>query len=368
MRVIPIVCLIASISTAMAEENYWQKVIRPPEALSDKLPEITLEGPKDNLVEEIPDHILKTNDRFFTISIENDLFGSGVDRDYTNGLRFGYANVGQEQPAFLHWLDRALPMFTINKTTTSYYSLGHNLYTPHTIKESGYIKNDRPYAAFLYGSVGMNTITENHMDDVELTLGIVGPSAKGKQIQREFHKLKGVDKPKGWAHQIHDEPGVMLSWERSYPGYYGAKIGNSIYTRVNPHYGVTVGNVYTYASAGISLDITPRNMPWQAQPVRVRPALPGSGFFETPDSGHSWMIFGGLDTRWVLRNIFLDGNTFKDSHSVKKKPFVLDAAIGAAYTYHQMRFTYTMNWRSKEFDSEHSRSAIFGSISLNYRF
>lgn len=326
------------------------------------------EGRPSNIAAEIPADILRENERFFTISSENDLFGSGRDRDYTNGIRLTYFDVGRDQPALIHWLDRVLPMFQVNKTTTSYYSLGQNIYTPHDISVADVIEGDRPYAGFLYGSIGVSTAVDNYIDDVELTLGMVGPSALGKQVQTEYHKLIDAEKPAGWAHQISDEPVAMLSWERTYPGLWRSKIGDSLYTRFNPHFGVTLGTVYTYANAGFSLDLMPQDMPWQTRPVRVRPAISGSGFFETPESGHSWMLFAGFDARAVARNIFLDGNTFKDSYSVKKEPIVYDAEIGAAYTYQRLRLSYTFNWRSKEFKSPYSKESTFGSISLNYRF
>lgn len=322
----------------------------------------------NTLLQEIPTEILSENKRFFTISSENDLFGSGYDRDYTNGIRFTYFDVGREQPRLIHWLADVLPIFQINKTTTSYYSLGHNLYTPHDITLTNHVEGDRPYAGFLYGSVGVSTLVDNYVDDFEFTLGIVGPSTLGKQVQTEYHKLINAKEPKGWQHQLSDEPVAMLSWERSYLGLWRGKIGDSLYTRFNPHFGVTLGNVYTYANAGFSIDLVPQDMPWQTRPVRVRPAIPGSGFFETPDSGHSWMLFAGVDARAVARNIFLDGNTFKDSYSVKKEPIVYDAEIGAAYTYKQLRISYTFNWRSKEFKSPYSQESTFGSISVNYRF
>ncbi len=347
-----------SFCTFAAEENQSQRLFDG----------IILEEKPENIVAQIPADMLTHNERFFTISSENDVFASNNDRDYTNGIRFTYFDVGKDQPQFIKLIDQAVPFFEINKTTTTYYSLGHNIYTPHDITISEHIENDRPYAGFLYGSVGIATLTDNHVDNVELTLGMVGPSALGKQVQTEYHKLIDVKKPRGWAHQLKDEPGLMLSWERTYPGFYNAQIGDSIHARLNPHYGMTVGNIYTYANAGLSFDITPQNMQWQSQPVRVRPAIPGSGFFATPSSGHSWMLFGGIDSRWVLRNIFLDGNTFKNSYSVHKKPFVFDAAIGAAYTFKNFRITYTLNWRSKEFDSKLASDSRFASISLNYRF
>lgn len=321
-----------------------------------------------NIVQEIPENILRENERFFTISSENDLFGSGRDRDYTNGIRFTYFNVGSDQPQFIHWLGKALPIFEVNKTTTSYYSIGQNIYTPHDITISSPIEGDRPYAGLLYASVGASTAIQNYVDDFEFTLGMVGPSALGKEVQTEYHKLIDAKKPKGWAHQLSDEPVVMLSWERSYPAFWRSKIGDSLYTRFNPHFGITVGNAYTYANTGFSVELVPQDMPWQTRPVRVRPSIPGSGFFETPESGHSWMLFAGFDARAVARNIFLDGNTFKNSYSVKKEPIVYDASIGAAYTYQKLRLSYTFNWRSKEFQSPYSKASTFGSISLNYRF
>lgn len=360
-------CAAATQPQSTSPSADWASAFIPKEMLP-KLPEITTHGPPEDIVKDIPDHILRGNDRFFTISIENDFFGSGADRDYTNGIRFTYFNVGTDQPRLMYWLDEVIPTFDINKTSTTYYSFGQNLYTPHDIATSEYIPNDRPYAAFLYGSAGMSTITGNHMDDVELTLGVVGPAALGREVQREFHRLKGVQLPNGWSHQLHNEPGIIVSWERSYPQYYSARIGDSVSTGFTPHYGITLGNVYTYANAGFNIDLTPQSMPWQSQPVRVRPAIPGSGFFETPDSGHSWQLFAGVDGRWMVRNIFLDGNTFGDSHDIKKRPFVFDLALGAAYTYEKMRVTYTYNWRTKEFYSPYARTSGFGSISLSYRF
>lgn len=320
------------------------------------------------LLEEIPADVLRHNERFFTISSENDLFASGYDRDYTNGIRFTYFDVGREQPKFIHWLAEVLPIFEVNKTTTSYYSLGHNIYTPHDITISEPIEGDRPYAGFLYASVGVSTLVDDYVDDFEFTLGMVGPSALSKQVQTEYHKLINAKAPKGWHHQLSDEPVLMFSWERTYPGLWRGSIGNHLYTRVNPHFGLTLGNAYTYANAGLSIDLMPQEMLWQTRPVRVRPAIPGSGFFETPDRGHSWMLFAGVDARAIARNIFLDGNTFKDSYSVKKKPIVYDAEIGLAYTYRQLRMSYTFNWRSKEFYSPYSQDSEFGSISLTYRF
>ena len=159
----------------------------------------------------------------------------------------------------------------------------------------------------------------------------------------------------------------MLSWERSWPAYYTADIGKKLHARFAPHAGLTLGNVYTYVNAGFIIDLTPANLRWQTQPVRVRPAIPGSGYFEYTD-GHGWMAFLGYDARLMARNIFLDGNTWKDSHRVDKRPFVHDIALGAAYNHKNYRISYTVNWRSREFEGPLANSSSFGAVGISYRF
>jgi hypothetical protein len=95
--------------------------------------------------------------------------------------------------------------------------------------------------------------------------------------------------------------------------------------------------------------------------------MPGTGYFPKPQNEHSWSLFGGINARAVERNIFLDGNTWRSSPSVNKKPFVYDMNIGVDYTYHRNRISYTLVRRSREFDGQDS-PAIFGAISLSRRF
>ncbi|MCP4653996.1 MAG: lipid A deacylase LpxR family protein, partial [bacterium] len=75
-------------------------------------------------------------------------------------------------------------------------------------------------------------------------------------------------------------------------------------------------------------------------------------------------VFAGVDGRVVARSIFLDGNTFKDSHSVDKKYFVYDLKGGLSIRIHSWRFDYSLVRRSKEFDQ--GKDQIYGSISFSF--
>jgi hypothetical protein len=323
-----------------------------------------LEG--ETLQDRIPDYIKKRDSSFLTLTVENDLFGSGTDENYTNGVRLTYFDSKIEPSKIAKRIGELVPFFKITDTTNIYYSLGHNLYTPRDIEAVNPDRSDRPYAGFLYGSIGYNKLSGNHIDDLEVTLGVVGPSALGEKIQKTVHDWIDSPDPQGWDNQLKDEPAFMIAYQRMWPEAYKKQF-DPFYFRVWPHAGATVGNVYTHANAGLTLQLVPSRFKWQALPSRVRPSIPGSGYFSVPEKQMAWSVFAGFDARAVARNIFLDGNTFKDSPSIDKKYGVLDANLGFTVSYGRFQTAYTLNWRSKEFDNQEDDS-VFGSVSLGYRF
>lgn len=306
-------------------------------------------------------------DNIVTLVVENDLFGgNGTDQNYSSGIRLGYIDINSEFPQFAHEIADVVPMFDINETSSIFYSVGQNIYTPK-IDQREQDPDDRPWAAFLYGSIGMVTFTDNHSDEIEATLGVIGPAALGEPVQKAIHRhVSGSPTPKGWSNQLENEPGLMLAWQRAWPRYFAGTLG-SLYWSAAPYYGVTLGNVMTNGSTGINARIGPASEKWQDTPLRVRPAMPGTGFFEIPENKWSWYVFGGIEGRAVARNIFLDGNTFQDSHDVDKNYVVGDANAGLAFTYGQTRISYTLNYRSKEFKTQ-DKPELFGAVSLGYRF
>lgn len=306
--------------------------------------------------------------KFITFNSENDMYGSGSDRNYTNGARVTFFDFDASIPQFAHVLDRLVPTFSINETTGIYYSLGHNLFTPKDIDVAAAQPDDRPWAAFLYASAGLTSFTRNHVDNIEATLGVVGPAALGEQVQKAIHRhVSDSPMPKGWSHQLKNEPVLMLSWERSWPERYGFEtLGWT--SAATPYFGATVGNAYTYANAGMTFSLSPFEGRFQDTPVRVRPAMPGTGAFVIPENTFSWYLFGGVEGRAMARNIFLDGNTFTDSHSVDKKPFVADLTAGVALTYSKVRLSYALVYRTKEFDEQTNDGDMFGTVTLGIRF
>lgn len=157
----------------------------------------------------------------------------------------------------------------------------------------------------------------------------------------------------------------MVSAQRRWPKMWETDWG-TLDVSAGPYAGA-VGNIYTYGSGGLTLMIAPQSSAWQGMPIRVRPSMPGSGFFALPEDGMDWAIFAGVEGRAMARNIFLDGNTDTDSPSVDKEPFVGDANVGVATTLGRARLSYSFVWRSKEFEKQ-DKDTVFGVVSLGVRY
>jgi hypothetical protein len=90
-------------------------------------------------------------------------------------------------------------------------------------------------------------------------------------------------------------------------------------------------------------------------PARIRPALSGTDYFDNDhlDGNLGYYLFAGTQERVVGRNIFLDGNTFRDSPSVDKKVFVTDLQAGFSLFWSQSwRLDFSAVRRSREFDGQ----------------
>lgn len=305
---------------------------------------------------------------YISVSYENDLIGSGSDENYTSGVQINYFNVDRKPPAILNTLADSWMGFGIGETTATSYAIGQKIYTPKDIRNPNRQPKDRPWAGWLYGSVALSNVSKEHVDSFGITLGVVGPPSLAETTQKFIHdNITDSPEPMGWDYQLHTEPGVILSWERRWPVILAAQVGG-FRLQGEPNVSFVVGNINTFAGFGGTLTFGPNQRQVQDTPPRIPPAMSGTGYFDTPASrDYDWYLFTGINGRAVARDIFLDGNSFRDSESVDKKNFVADANAGLAITYGQTRFSYTLVYRTKEFDGQEDPS-IFGSFSVTRRF
>lgn len=298
----------------------------------------------------------------FSFVFENDIV-SGTDHGYTNGFRAAWLSSEKNNPDWLNDAANFLPLDTGGNKRVS-VALGQSIFTPDNLQLNPPDPNDRPYAGWLYTSLGVVSDTGKTLDNVQLTVGVVGPSSGAEHTQKFVHRLINDEQPRGWDSQLKDEPGIMLTYERKWRGLYEAE-AFGLGADVVPHVGANFGNINTSAAIGTTLRLG-YDLPADYGPPRIRPSLPGSDFF-IPTKELSGYLFTTVEGRAVARDIFLDGNTFRDSPSVDKENLVGSLQIGAAITYGDARLSYTQVFMTKQYKTE-AQPDQFGSLALSYRF
>ena len=266
-------------------------------------------------------------------------------------------------PGWTRTIANALPLANDGHKRIS-VAAGQSMFAPEDLSRRDVVVGDHPYAGWLYGSVGMVSDTGKTLDNVMLTVGVVGPLSYAEQTQKFVHHITGSPQPQGWDNQLKNEPGIVLTYERKWRSIYEiSPFGLS--ADLTPHAGVNLGNINTDATAGATFRLG-YDLPADYGPPRIRPSLPGSDFF-IPTQELGGYLFTTIAERAVARNIFLDGNTFTDSPSVDKKNFVSSLQVGAAMTYGETRLTYTQVFMTKEYDTQ-KHPSVFGALTLSHRF
>lgn len=308
-----------------------------------------------------------------SIYFENDLF-TGTDQSYTSGLKYSlispdlsaYAEAGKIPRRMLEYIHHIpfIEKSTPNYTHRAEFSAGQNIYTPENIGERNLIADDRPYAGWGYFGMAYHRKffeagAPSFMDTVEVQFGMVGSVSLAEQTQKFIHDLRNRRYPEGWSNQLDDEPGFVIAYERKWLFYRSGKSGFDCDAIL--HAGASLGNVSIYANGGAELRWG-WNIPKNFGVSIIRPA--GSSRLAL-DEDFSIYLFTAVDGRAVGRDIFLDGNTFIDSHHVEKDNFVADLAVGVSSIYKGFMLTFIRIERSREFAGQpHAHS--FGSIVLSF--
>lgn len=354
----------------------------------------------DGISRCLPEHALHW--RGGTLRLENDLF-TGTDRNYTNGVALSVVSrdlqgalrpeclpqpiawytrfIGWVDPAF--WRDSGVRSASQNIVVR----FGQSMYTPENKTRTDLIPDDRPYAGLLYLGLAWNrrvhpqAATYELLDVRELTLGLIGPWSLAEQSQELVHRVRGIERFRGWDNQLHNEPAFQMAMERKFkpytegavlPGWGGDVIGG---------YALRVGNIETAASTGVELRAG-WNIPNDFGSYPIRPGAenrPPSGVADLrttkPQSARAPKpgahAFLNLEARAVAWDFSLDGNMFRHSHHVSRRPWIAQAAAGLSSQWlvagYGIRLALMRVWRTREFDEQVGHHA-FGSIALSFEF
>lgn len=314
----------------------------------------------------------------FSFYFENDLFAD-TDQNYTNGVKLTWISPdltryaeSEQLPEWGLKIVRCLPFINEPGFQRNIgFSVGQNMYTPEDISRSDLIEDDRPYGGWLYFGAAFHSKNDRRLDSMEIQVGMVGPASFAEETQTFVHRLRDIQIPQGWDNQIKNEPGLAVVYERKWRAMVMGRPGGMGFDAI-PHLGATLGNVYTYANAGVELRLG-WNLPVDFGTSLIRPAgdtnaPAGSGDLRLSGWNEFGVhLFGALNGRAVLRDIFLDGNTFRDSHSVDKKPFVGEAVAGVSVIYGRFKLSYAQVFQTKFFDIQKDNHS-FGAISISFSY
>lgn len=275
------------------------------------------------------------------------------DRHYSNGLFLSVLAPSENVP---RWISRAavlLSPYTDDPSEVRWgFALAHEMYTPENSAAKRVVRDDRPYAGFLYVSFELYRDRYRDerekipfLDSLEIDLGVVGPAAIAEQGQDVLHKIFPSPKFEGWDNQLENEFGFVLRRARHWrlPGE-PVEIGHGLSFDAIANLTAEVGNVKTAGSAGILL-----RGGWRL------PGDFGRGRFSPVDDleqGYRLFVFAGAQLSGVVRDIFLDGNTFRDSHDVNKRGVVIHAPVGIAFARGRFRTSLSLIWNSEEFEGQ----------------
>jgi hypothetical protein len=245
---------------------------------------------------------------------------------------------------------------------TTSLSIAQDMYTPrphHEPREVPDWRNERPYAALLYGNAEGRVVGEGSLETVGLLVGVTGPPAFGEFAQRTAHRLSGVysRNPVGWDTQVGFEPLLMMSG-RTTRRFAGRTASGAAVVDVMPQAGVSLGNVLTAAEAGFETRVGMNlSSPWWTSGWGSRAPI-------------ELYVLGGLRGQAVAHNLTLDGNTLGADRRVDRTPLVGEYSVGIGGRYRDFVAQWRAVTRTREYRTgpmAHAYSTLYASYEVPVR-
>ena len=291
------------------------------------------------------------NDGAFAKSYRNS------DRHYTNGMKLDFAFAGP----LVERLAEYVPSDFDQPRLAGGLAFSQLMFTPDDITSQDIQVDDRPYAGWLYAGLYLQRADQRTMDHLELDLGVVGAWSGAEEAQKFIHSVFPDNvRPNGWEHQLTNELTVNAFYERRWRtprveicGIQVEAIGLA---------STAMGNIHINAYGGAILRAG-FTLPDDFGPARLT-TIRDSVSEISPEFSLYTYARGG--TRFVGRNMLLDGNTFANSHSVDRVPFVHDVELGLVGAYGRIELSYSITWLTDEFQGQDHGDST-GTLALTYR-
>jgi hypothetical protein len=263
--------------------------------------------------------------RRWYLQVDNDV-AFGTDRWYTSGMR-------------LACVKRDLELAIV-----------HEVYTPDAKHWSpGTI--DRIPAARLLASAARHHRDPAFFQSIELSAGVRGPAALGRQSTEAIHHL--FPAPEGdWSRQLENRFDAQLAIARS-----------QVFAEyLKAHVGAVAGNQIALAHAGIELRAG-ANVAMSSPLLRFAATPP----FGVSDPAHGWDAYAGASIRAVGRNALLSRNYDPFGPPLERRRAIGRVVAGMAWSQAWGSVSFQLAQDSREFDGQ-SAPHRFGSLAMHLAF
>lgn len=283
-----------------------------------------------------------------SLNAENDIFAPGnTDKFYTHGSRISYTT-----PVEVNYDGLLSGNVLFGDKEAFEISVGQYMYTPDDIEIVELQEGERPYAGVAFLEAAQIKHDEKQYSRIGYLAGVIGPYSYAEETQTWIHELTGSELPLGWDNQIDTEPLLNLQYTYKY------KLFSNEWFDLTPRSETALGNAHIFTGFGTDLRVGYNMDDWSYS--TMEPVPRGIQNF-------SGFLLLGSDAKYVARNITLDGNTWEDSYSIDKEPFVWEYYCGFGLKYSWMAVEYKMTRRSEEFKGQESKED-FGSVALRFSF
>ncbi|MFZ2634662.1 MAG: lipid A deacylase LpxR family protein [Desulfosalsimonadaceae bacterium] len=317
------------------------------------------------------------NHHTFSVYLENDSI-AGRDNQYTNGLNLTWSRYGMKEfpdDMWLHrWFYPAIRLLGFDgppeaeKALT--VSIGQNIYTPNDLEATELVRDDRPYAGVSYITLGFHKQQDHRMHTVCLSTGIVGPHAYAEELQSFAHDVLSTQEPQGWDNQLEDEliVNAVYDYKRK---LFARSLGEGMGGDLIFFTGGGIGNALTYYDAGL-LGRYGWNTPDDFGNFPIQPAVCFNAErvqtgCENRKKRFGLHLFLSSGVQAVAHDIFLDGNTFRESHSVSKEPLVATCTGGIGINTGGIKTVLAFVYRTKSFKTQKDPQ-VYGSVNISFKY
>lgn len=301
----------------------------------------------------------------FNLYFEDDMYVQ-TDDEYSAGERFAFTFYVPEPEGFAYDM-----LFLDYGKVDSYVTvaLTNQIYTPSDTNATSLIEDDRPYAGWTYIDVGVHKSSKDTLRSIYLLVGMVGPVSGSEFFQNSIHRLTDSQEAMGWDNQLNNELGINLRYVHKSRFIPNEFLG--IQSAIIPFAQGELGNISIKATAGVSARIgwnIPKDYGVSSIDIGGEDGISiydeHAKMFNSP---WSFSLNFSAAGSAVVRDIFLDGNTFTDSHSVDKKPFVAYYSFGLTARYKSFAVDFIETKNTKKFKGEKQGHGV-GTIVVSWLF